>query len=270
MSAWDAGLRDILLVDKNDRLGGVLPQCIHEGFGLSLFNKELTGPEFARYLTGKLDNSGVKIKLNTTAVSLSDSRTAILSGNGVFEKVGFEKLILATGCREISIGSLLIPGTRPAGIYTAGQAQEMINLHRQDIGNNILILGSGDLGMIMARRFMLERKKVIAVIEKEAHFGGMARNFHRCIEKYNIPVLYKTEVTEILGSPRIEGVKTTGGTISCDTLVTAVGMIPERALLNGLGTSERIKLCGNCNKIHDLVDSAVEEAIRTGKNILKG
>lgn len=272
-AAWESGVWNILIVDRADKCGGILPQCLHNGFGLATFGEELTGPEYADRIKTSLHNTNIEVKLNTSVLSVSADRTAVLSGKDGIEVIGFESMILAAGCREITIGSLPISGTRPAGIFTAGQAQEMINLHQMDLGENIVILGSGDLGMIMARRFTLEGKRVIAVIEKEDHYGGMARNYHRCIEAYNIPLICSAEITEILGEERVEAVKLryidSGAEriIECDTLVTALGLVPERSLVARLGNPEWLTLCGNCSRVHDIVDSAVEEARRVGKNI---
>ncbi len=269
VSAWDSGCRDILLVDRRDDIGGVLPQCIHEGFGLARYGRELTGPEYTEKLRQMLKATGVKLCLGVSVVSVSPDRTAILSGRDGIFRIGFDRLIIASGCREISVGELMIPGTRPDGIYTAGQAQELINIHRESIGRNILIMGCGDLGMIMARRFSLEGKNVIAVIEKEDHYTGMARNYHRCVERYNIPVMYSSAVTRIHGEGRITGLSVRDARgerfIPCDTLITAVGMVPDTALADRLSSPPWLSLCGNCSRIHSIVDSAVEEAVRVGK-----
>ena len=266
VSAWKNGCHSILLVDRGMQSGGILPQCLHEGFGLAKYGKELTGPEYASQLTESLRETGVIFFPGTEVLSISHEKYAIISRRGLLDKISFEKLILAAGCREKTIGSLPVAGTRPAGIFTAGQAQECMNLHHQNLGEEILILGSGDLGMIMARRFTLERKHVIAVLEQDLSYGGMARNFHRCIEPYRIPIWYRTTITEIHGTGRITGVTVknldTGETkqIPCDTLVTAVGLIPERELVRTLDKPDWLYLVGNCRHIHELVDSAVAEA----------
>lgn len=275
VSAWENGVRHILLVDRADRCGGILPQCLHHGFGLLTFGEELTGPEYADKIKAGLKNTDIEIMLGTSVLSIKAEKTAVLMGKKGIKVIGFERMILAAGCREINIGSLPISGTRPAGIFTAGQAQEMINLHRMDLGEDIVILGSGDLGMIMARRFILEGKHVIAVVEREKQYGGMARNYHRCIEAYNIPLICSAEITEIFGEERVEAVKLHRSDsseecmIRCDTLVTALGLTPDRSLIAGLGNPEWLSLCGNCSRVHDIVDSAVEEAKRTGKSIGK-
>ena len=271
LSAREAGCRDILLVDRREQPGGILPQCVHEGFGLSAFGTELTGPVYAERLAERLAQTGVRFLPGREVMEKKKEKTAVLSGSEGLEEIRFEKLILATGCREKNIGALPVAGTRPAGIFTAGQAQEMMNLRGQDPGNEILILGSGDLGMIMARQLVLAGKHVIALAEKEAHYGGMARNYHRCIEPYGIPVLYRTTVTEIHGHGRISGVTLRHldsgeeEQLSCDTLITALGLIPERELVRKLGEPAWLFLAGNCHRVHDLVDSAVAEAERIGK-----
>ena len=271
LSAWNAGCREILLVDRRDGPGGILPQCLHEGFGLARFGAEPTGPEYAERIARKLEQTGVDFAFGTEVLRVHGDRTAVLSSRRGLTELRFARMILASGCREKSIGSLSLAGTRPAGIFTAGQAQEMMNLHGQDPGEEILILGSGDLGMIMARQFVLAGKHVLAVVEQEAHFGGMARNYHRCIEPYSIPILYRTRVTEIHGSDRIKGVTLrqldTGEErfVPCGTLITALGLIPERELVREFGNPDWLFLAGNCHRVHDLVDSAVAEAEQIGR-----
>ena len=273
LSAWDAGCRDILLVDRRELLGGILPQCLHEGFGLTQYGTELTGPEYTARLAQRLEKTGVRLAFGTEVLDVDADKTALLSSRRGLTELHFERMILASGCRERSIGSLHVGGTRPAGVFTAGQAQEMMNLHGQNPGNEVLILGSGDLGLIIARQFVLAGKHVIAVVEKEAHYGGMARNFRRCIEPYQIPVLYRTTVTEIHGTGRIAGVTLrqldTGEErfTPCDTLITALGLIPEREPARGLGDPDWLFLAGNCHRVHDLVDSAVAEAERIGMRV---
>lgn len=275
LAGWDAGCRDVVLVDRAENTGGILPQCLHEGFGLSAYGQELTGPEYAARLEEKLADTGVVFLPGTEVLSVSEERIAVLSRRGAVERLRFEHIILASGCRERSIGSLSVAGTRPAGIFTAGQAQERINLRRQDIGDEILILGSGDLGMIMARRFTLGGKHVIAVLEQVAQYGGMARNYHRCIEAFFIPLRCRMTVREIHGEGRICGVTAehlgSGERefIACDTLVTALGLIPERELVRGLEARDWLSLVGNCSKVHDIVDSAVSEAARIGSQVGK-
>lgn len=272
-AAWDAGCRDIVLTDLLSCPGGVLTQCLHEGFGLASFGKELTGPNYARRLAERLAQTGVRFWPGREVMAVTKEKTAVLSGSGGVEEIRFEKLILATGCRERSIGALPVAGTRPAGVFTAGQAQEMINLHRWQLGRRIVILGSGDLGMILARRFTLEGKQVLAVLEQNAHFGGLARNYHRCIEAYHIPIFYRRTIREIRGMPRITGVTVEAldsgkrELLPCDTLVTAVGLIPERELVRGLEEEDWLSLAGNCSRVHDLADSAAAEGAAVGRDV---
>ena len=273
LSAWDAGCRDILLVDRREQPGGILPQCIHKGFGLISFGSELTGPEYAARLAQQLERTGIRLALGTEVLEIRSDKTAVLTDRRGLTEIHFERLILASGCRERIIGSLPLAGTRPAGVFTAGQAQEMMNCRGQDPGNEILILGSGDLGMIMARQFVLAGKHVISVVEQDDHYGGMARNFRRCIKPYSIPVQYRTTVTAIHGSGRIRGVTLLHldsgeeAYVSCNTLITALGLIPERELVRRLGDPDWLFLVGNCHRVHDLVDSAAAEGAKVGRHI---
>ena len=270
-AAREADCTDIVIADRSGRPGGILPQCVHEGFGLSALGTELTGPAYAGLLEARLEGSGIRLMLNTEVLRVSGDRTALLSGRSGLTELRFERLILAAGCRERSIGALPVAGTRPAGVYTAGQAQEMINLRRWDLGDRVVILGSGDLGMIMARRFSLEGKEVIALLEQETHIGGMARNYHRCIEAFRIPVRFRSTVSEVHGLGRVSGVTVRNldsgeeEFLPCDALVTAVGLIPERELVRTLGEPDWLTFAGNCSRVHDLVDSAVAEAERVGR-----
>ncbi len=270
-AAWDAGCRDVALADRLPYPGGILRQCVHEGFGLSAFGAELSGPAYAGRLAERLSRTGVRCLPGREVLAVTKEKTAVLSGSGGVEEIRFDKLILATGCRERTLGSLPVAGTRPAGIFTAGQAQEMMNLHHWDVGNRIVILGSGDLGMILARRFSLEGKQVLSVLEQEERYGGMARNYHRCIEAFHIPLSYRRTIREVHGMPRITGVTVENldsgerELLSCDTLVTAIGLIPERELARGLGEPEWLSYAGNCRRIHDMVDSAAADGEAVGR-----
>ena len=274
-AAWDAGCRDVMLADRLPYPGGVLPQCLHEGFGLAAFGKELTGPAYAEKLSEQLAQTGVRFLPGREVLAVTEEKTAVLSGSGGVEEIRFERLILATGSRERSIGALPVAGTRPAGVFTAGQAQEMINLHHWQLGRRVVILGSGDLGMILARRFTLEGKQVLAVLEQNAHVGGLARNYRRCIEAYYIPIRYRRTIREIHGMPRITGVTVEDldsgerKILPCDTLVTAVGLVPERELIRGLEEAPWLSLAGNCSKVHDLADSAAAEGAKLGGQVGK-
>jgi len=274
VSARENGVDSVLLVDRNDALGGILPQCIHNGFGLGRFHTDLTGPEYAGRYIELLHSSGAEVRLNTFVLSLGQDKSAVLSGPGGVERIHFRGCIMATGCRERPIGALPVAGTRPAGIFTAGAAQKMVNLGGYGIGQNIVILGSGDIGMIMARRFTLRGCRVIAMVEQARQLGGLVRNQRNCIEKYQIPVITSATVTEIHGLGRISAVTVkhldTGSEelIPCDTLVTAVGLIPERELAAGLGRQPPwLRLCGNCESIHEIVDAVSAQAQAVGRDM---
>lgn len=266
VAAAGAGVKSVLVADNRSTLGGILPQCAHRGFGLSLYGEELTGQELADKIAKDFLRCGAEIELETEVLAISPDKTALLSSRRGLRRIGFDRLILATGAREIPAGALPIAGTRPEGVYTAGEAQELINLRHEDIGQNIVILGSGDLGMVMAGQLHGMGKNVIAIAEREGHYGGMARNFHRYIEPHGIPILYRSTVTELFGAERLTGVRLThsdsGETeiVACDTLLIAVGLVPERELVRDLGTPDWLTLCGNCRKIHDIVDSAIRDA----------
>ena len=266
LEAKRLGVRSVCLCERSERLGGVLPQCIHKGFGLGYFKEDLTGPEYAQRFITKLQNSDIAVYLETTVLSLSPEKTAVISSPKGLEHIVFEKMILATGCRERAIGTLPITGSRPAGIFTAGSAQKMVNLHNWDIGGNIVILGSGDIGMIMARRLKLKGKNVIALIEQSDRLGGLERNRRNCIEAQNIPVHLGSTITKLHGWPRLCAVTMKSGEkeafIPCDTLIVAVGLIPEQELIRPFGCAipAWLRLCGNCDTVHEIVDSVSFQA----------
>ncbi len=270
-AARAAGCGDILLLDRAGTPGGILLQCTHEGFGLAAFGRELRGPEYAARLAGALSESGLRFLPGQTLVRVTPERTAFISGRGSFSELSFRHLILAVGARERTLGTLPLGGTRPAGIFTAGQAQELINLRRWDFGDEIVILGSGDLGMIMAGHFARAGKHVAAVLEQNRSYGGLARNYHRCIEAFGLPLRCRMTVRAIHGAGRICGVTAenldTGAReyLPCDTLVTALGLLPEREAVRGLGQPEWLSLAGNCRRIHDLADTAAADGARAGQ-----
>lgn len=275
LSARENGAGRVLLAERSDVLGGILNQCVHSGFGLLYFGEELTGPQYAARFVDKMAVSGIEIFTDTIAVRLQEDGTVLLSGEkrGLFE-VRAKAVILASGCREMSIGALSIAGTRPAGIFAAGMAQKMVNLAGYDIGNRFVILGSGDIGMIMARQLKLLGKDVLAVIEKEEHCGGLERNRLNCLEKHKIPLRTRCTVSEIHGRNRLTGVTilhlSSGSKdfLACDTLITSVGLIPERELseeASGAGPlPEWLFLCGNACYVHDLVDDVTLEGYDVG------
>ena len=275
LGASRAGAGRILLVDRNEQPGGILPQCIHSGFGLTYFHEDLRGPDYAARFAALLRETPVEMRLDTAVLELRDDRTALLSGRGALERVAFRRCILCCGARERPAGALMLAGTRPAGVFTAGQAQKLVNLGGWDVGRRIVILGSGDIGMIMARRFTLLGREVVAMIEQNAVPGGLARNRKACIEQYHIPLRLRATVTRVHGMPRVthvtvrdldSGAETL---LACDTLVTAVGLIPERELaaplLRGGGAPDWLSFAGNCARIHEIVDSVSAEALALGK-----
>ena len=269
--------KSVLLCEKDDRLGGILNQCLHRGFGRAVFSRDLTGREYAAAYIGRLPASGIQVLTGTCVLSLSPDRTALLSGRDGLRRVGFERCILAAGCRERSPWSLGIAGTRPAGVFTAGTAQRMENVDGLRVGSRIVILGSGDVGQIMARQFAQSGREVVAVVEQMDRVGGLARNRRECLEDWNIPVLLRTTVDEILGPGRINGVMIrdldTGirRALACDTLVTAVGLVPDRDLCRNVMTDGKLpgwlRLCGNCESVHDIVDSVTREAEALGASL---
>ena len=297
-AAREAGARDILVLEREPHLGGILNQCIHSGFGLHRFGEELTGPEYAARYEDKVRGLGIPCWLDTMALDIrpKKGRAAISAVNsaGVHE-ISAKAVVIATGCRERPRGALAIPGTRPAGIYTAGTAQKFVNIDGFMPGRNAVILGSGDIGLIMARRMALEGARVAAVVEMMPAPGGLKRNVAQCLEDFGIPLMLSHTVTEIAGMPRIEGVKVaavgangmpimeTERLIPCDTLLLSVGLIPENelsakagvaispvtggALVNeSLQTSvDGIFACGNALHVHDLVDYVSEESAAAGR-----
>ncbi len=248
----------VLLVDRKPKLGGVLLQCAHRGFG-----KNKTGPEYAEDLLKGFPEH-ITLALDTTVLSVSKNKTALLSGRGSGRKeVGFSQLILATGCREIPIGALPIGGTRPKGIYTAGQMQEMMNLHGSIPEGPVVILGSGDLGLIMASQ-IAEAGLEVVMVEKKASCGGMARNQHR-IRQLPVRILCDDTVSEIHGYPRITGCTTKKGVyLPCRTLLVAVGLRPEQELVAGSGDPDWLHICGNCNTVHPMVEAVINEGKQAG------
>ncbi len=300
IAAKKAGLDDILILERGEALGGILQQCIHAGFGLHTFSQELTGPEYAQRFIDEVEALGIETLCNAMVLDLTPDRVLTVTGRSIgLQQIKADAVILAMGCRERPRGALNIPGTRPAGIYSAGTAQRLVNVEGFLPGRNVVILGSGDIGLIMARRMTLEGAKVHAVAEVLPYSGGLKRNIVQCLDDFNIPLLLSTTVVQIHGRERLEGVtlaqvdtarKPIAGTeryISCDTLLLSVGLLPENELsqragvkLDGvtggpvvydnLSTSiEGIFACGNVLHVHDLVDFVSEEAARAGQNAAK-
>ena len=296
VAAYESGVTDILILERDAHLGGILQQCIHNGFGLHRFGEELTGPEYAWRYEQRVRELGIEVKCNTMVLDLTADKvvTATNAEDGVFQ-VKAKAVILAMGCRERAKGSLPIAGKRPAGIYSAGTAQKFVNVNGYLPGKNVVILGSGDIGLIMARRMTLEGAKVHAVCELMPYSGGLARNIQQCLHDFDIPLLLSHTVVEIHGKERVEAVTIaqvdenrrplpeTKRTIPCDTLLLSVGLIPENELskaaevtLNPVTkgpavdqdrqtTAEGIFACGNVLHVHDLVDFVSEEAEIAGK-----
>ena len=296
IAAYESGIRDILILERDEHLGGILQQCIHNGFGLHKFGEELTGPEYAWKYEEKVRQLGIEVKLNTMVLDLTEDKviTATNCEDGIFQ-IQAKAVILAMGCRERSKGALNIAGSRPAGIYSAGTAQKFVNMKGYLPGKNIVILGSGDIGLIMARRMTLEGAKVHAVCELMPYSGGLARNIEQCLNDFNIPLKLSHTVVEIHGKDRVEGVTIaqvdsrrkpipeTREYIPCDTLLLSVGLIPENELskqanveicgiTNGAMVDQDrqtsipgVYACGNVLHVHDLVDFVSEEAEIAGK-----
>lgn len=275
LSARASGCSRVLVVERAEQLGGVLNQCTHKGFGLIYFRAELTGPEYAARFVEKITASDIKILTDTTVTRLRPDKSAILSGPdcGLLE-IKPSAVILASGCRERPIGALPVTGTRPSGIFSAGAAQKMVNLGGYDIGQRFVILGSGDIGLIMARQLTMLGKQVVCVLEKAACCGGLERNRLSCLE-YNIPLRTSCTITRIHGAARIEGVTVRNLSygqeefISCDALITSVGLIPERELSEDASVGgtlpDWLYLCGNACYVHDTVDDVTIESERVGK-----
>ena len=296
VAAYDAGIRDILILERDTSLGGILRQCIHNGFGLHRFKEELTGPEYAYRYEKQVRERNIAFKLGTMVLDITPDKvvTAINGEDGLFT-VEAKSIILAMGCRERPKGALNIAGTRPSGIFTAGTAQKFVNMDGYMPGKKVVILGSGDIGLIMARRMTLEGAEVKAVCELMPYSGGLARNIQQCLNDFDIPLLLSHTVVEIHGKDRVTGVtiakvderrkpiEETKQYIECDTLLLSVGLIPENELTKSASIPlDRITggaivdqnrqtdipgiyACGNVLHVHDLVDYVSEEAAIAGR-----
>ena len=296
IAAYDAGCRNLLIVERDDRLGGILNQCIHNGFGLHTFQEELTGPEYAQRFIDEVHARRIPFLLHTMALSISPDKvvTAVNPTDGCFV-LQAKSIILAMGCRERPRGALNIPGFRPAGIYSAGTAQRLVNIEGRMPGRRVVILGSGDIGLIMARRLTLEGAKVLAVAEIMPYSGGLKRNIVQCLDDFGIPLYLSHTVVDVEGRERVTGVtiaevdasrRPIPGTerhYDCDTLLLSCGLIPENELSRGLGVAmspvtngplvnEQLETsipgvfaCGNVLHVHDLVDYVSQEAAVAGR-----
>ena len=299
-SAKENGVDSILILERDRELGGILNQCIHNGFGLHTFKEELTGPEYAGRFIEKVKALGIEYKLNTMVVDIRKDKVvmAMNQEEGLFE-IQAKAIILSMGCRERPRGSLNTPGYRPAGIFSAGTAQRLVNMEGYLPGREVVILGSGDIGLIMARRMMLEGANVKVVAELMPYSGGLKRNIVQCLDDFGIPLKLSHTVVDIDGKDRVKGItlakvdernKPIPGTeeyIPCDTLLLSCGLIPENELSRGLDLTmdnvtkgpvvnesletsmEGVFACGNVLHVHDLVDYVSEEAAMAGKNAVK-
>lgn len=294
-SARQNGAESVLIIERGDRLGGILNQCIHSGFGLHNFKSELTGPEYAHRYIEMVESEKIDIMLNTMATNLTkDREITAINEDGIY-KITAKSVILSTGCRERPSGAINIFGDRAVGVYTAGLAQKFCNIDGFLVGREIVILGSGDIGLIMARRMILEGAKVKAVVEIMPHSGGLARNIVQCVEDFDIPFYFSHTVTKTHGKARLERVTVAkvdeklnpiDGTefdIDCDALLLSVGLIPENELAQMAGVAlsqitngavvdntfatniEGIYACGNALHVHDLVDFVSIESEAAGK-----
>lgn len=296
IKAKEEGIDNILILERDSSMGGILNQCIHNGFGLHTFKEELTGPEYAQRFVDKVEEMKIPYKLNTMVIDVSEDKviTAVNEEDGIIE-IKAQAIVLAMGCRERPRGAINIPGARCAGIYSAGTAQKFVNIEGKMPGKEVVILGSGDIGLIMARRMTFEGAEVKAVVELMPYSGGLKRNIVQCLDDYGIPLKLAHTVTNIEGKDRVTGVtiakvdenlkpiKGTEEYIKCDTLLLSVGLLPENELSRTAGVKlgvtggpevdermqtnvEGIFACGNVLHVHDLVDFVTEESYNAGKN----
>ena len=298
LKARETGAGRVLILERDRELGGILNQCIHNGFGLHYFKEELTGPEYAGRFIHQLQGSGIDVHLDTMALQIVPGGTfhqvhAVSRGDG-YRVYSAKSLVLAMGCRERTRGAIAIPGTRPAGIFTAGTAQRYVNMEGYLVGRRVLILGSGDIGLIMARRMTLEGAKVLACVEVMPYSGGLNRNIVQCLQDYGIPLYLSHTIVEIRGERRVEQavvaqvdgerrpIPGTEMVFDCDTILLSVGLIPENELTRGAGIpldprtngavvydnmeteTPGIFACGNVVHVHDLVDYVTAESQRAG------
>ncbi len=294
ISAKENGAEKVLVVERENRLGGILKQCIHAGFGLQYFGEELSGPEYAERFAVKAKEAGIEFMLDTTALEIREQTLVCVNTEGVLN-IDFGALVLAMGCRERTRANLMIPGSRAAGIYSAGTAQKLINIYGHKVGKEVVILGSGDIGMIMARRLTLGGAKVKAVVEIMPYLAGLARNKAQCLDDFDIPLLLSHTVVDIVGVDRVESVTIApvdenrrpimekAESISCDTILLSVGLIPENeltrsadvtlsnitkgAVVNQYKQTDKpyIFACGNVLHVNDLVDHVSHESEDAGK-----
>ncbi len=294
VAAHEAGVKDILVIERDSEPGGILNQCIHNGFGLHRFGVELTGPEYAGRYEDMLIGTGVKIQLGTMVIGIENRVISCVSKENGYEEISAGSIVLAMGCRERNRGPIFVPGDRGSGVFSAGSAQRYLNIEGYLVGRRVVILGSGDIGLIMARRMTLEGAKVLAVSEIMPFSNGLSRNIAQCLDDFGIPLYLSHTVTDIIGKGRVEAVvisqvdenmKPIPGTekrFECDTLLLSVGLVPENELSRAAGikidprtngpvvgedmqtSAEGVFACGNVLHVHDLVDYVSAESARAG------
>ena len=296
VEAKKQGIEKVLIIERDRELGGILQQCIHNGFGIHIFREEYTGPEYAQCFINMAKDQNVDVLLDTIVTSISKDRKITAMNTSGMVNIQAKAIVLAMGCRERTRGSIAIPGDRVSGIFTAGTAQRYINIEGYNVGKKVIILGAGDIGMIMARRIVLEGGEVIAVLARGSYAKGLTRNIVQCLDHYNIPLLYNHNITKISGKERVERVTIaetdekkeiipgTEKEYECDTVLLSVGLIPENELsrVAGIEIDRRtsgplvnesmetsipgIFACGNVVHVHDVVDFVTEESVRAGTN----
>ncbi len=296
VAAYEQGVRDIWLFERDRDLGGILNQCIHNGFGLHYFKEELTGPEYAARFIAMLKETTVRVISDTMVLDITEDRVIHFVNADGYHSARADSVILAMGCRERTRGAISIPGTRCAGIFTAGAAQRFVNMEGYMVGKRVVILGSGDIGLIMSRRLSLEGAEVLACVELMPHSSGLQRNIVQCLDDFGIPLYLSHTVTDIIGQDRVEKIVIqkvdenrtpipgTEITFECDTLLLSVGLIPENELSKHAGirlnprtsgpevyenmetTIPGVFACGNVLHVHDLVDYVTKEAQRAGQS----
>lgn len=294
VAAHEAGVKDILVIERDSEPGGILNQCIHNGFGLHRFGVELTGPEYAGRYEDMLIGTGVKIQLGTMVIGIENRVISCVSKENGYEEISAGAIVLAMGCRERNRGPIFVPGDRGSGVFSAGSAQRYLNIEGYLVGRRVVILGSGDIGLIMARRMTLEGAKVLAVSEIMPFSNGLSRNIAQCLDDFGIPLYLSHTVTDIIGKGRVEAVvisqvdenmKPIPGTekrFECDTLLLSVGLVPENELSRAAGikidprtngpvvgedmqtSAAGVFACGNVLHVHDLVDYVSAESARAG------
>ena len=296
LAAYEKGLKDILIIERDKELGGILNQCIHNGFGLQYFKEELTGPEYAGRFIRMLEGTGIEVMCDTMVLEVTQEKEVhCINPEKGYQVLSAKSIVLAMGCRERTRGAISIPGTRPAGVLTAGAAQRYVNMEGHMVGKRVIILGSGDIGLIMARRMTLEGAKVLACVEVMPYSGGLQRNIVQCLNDFDIPLYLSHTIIDIKGKERVSGVtiakvgpdrrpiKGTEIEFDCDTILLSVGLIPENELTRTAGidvnpatngvvvwenmetSAEGIFASGNVVHVHDLVDYVTGESQKAGR-----